>query len=52
MAHSMCPVGAGVDGKGVACTEGNVREAMHNARAVEGVCGIAQVVDTHRGSVP
>ena len=30
---------------GAAGTEGNVREAMHDAWAVEGVCGMAQVVD-------
>jgi len=36
---------------GAAGTEGNVREAMHGAWAVEGVCGMAQVVDTHQGVV-
>jgi hypothetical protein len=36
---------------GAAGTEGNVREAMHGAWAVEDVCGMAQVVDTHQGVV-
>jgi hypothetical protein len=36
---------------GAAGTEGNVREAMHGAWAVEGVCGMAQVADTHQGVV-
>ena len=37
LAHSTCPVGPGVDGKGVAGTEGNVREAMRDVCAVERV---------------
>jgi hypothetical protein len=48
LAHSTRPAGAGVDAAG---TEGNVREAMHGAWAVEGVNGMVQVVHTHWGAV-
>jgi hypothetical protein len=47
LAHSMCFVGAGADGMHVG-TEGNVREAMRGAWAVEGERG---TVDTHWGVV-
>jgi hypothetical protein len=48
LAHSTRLAGAGVDAAG---TEDNVREAMHGAWAVEGVCGMVQVVHTHWGAV-